>query len=519
MKVQLMYPDRDFDIDGPRPGQEKDLRQDLELDRLWSVMSHGDPFLRTVAEYGLLVGLTDPGEIRYRQGALADTLANPQIVITMYNLVFDALGEERKHWLYKSAFYRPGPDRLLGRSVALLSVFIDGLVKVRRLAEEHRGEFRSRAFTQLFDTLRDELDDTYVATVYEHLRRLRFTEGVHVSLRLEKGCGSTDYILRTPNRSGWTTHLRELAGGSRNTHTFRIPPRDEAGLDAVAVLNSRAIMEVAESVTRSCDHVTAFLRQLRAELGFYIGCRNLHTELTQRGEPTCMPDPLPLDRHHIDCRGIYDPCLALSISTPVVGNDLDADGVSLLVITGANQGGKSTLLRSLGVAQLMMQAGMFVSASTFRAGTRAGVFTHFKREEDDTMTHGKFDEELVRMSRLIDGMTPDAMLLCNESFASTNESEASAIARDIIDALGAAGVTIGYVTHNYDLASTLYDRGENTDVFLRAGRDKDGTRSFRLFTGPPLPTSFGEDIYRRVFGTDPVRAGTPAARTSARTTP
>ena len=55
------------------------------------------------------------------------------------------------------------------------------------------------------------------------------------------------------------------------------------------------------------------------------------------------------------------------------------------MITGANQGGKSTFLRSLGQAQLMMQAGMFVAARVVRRQRLRGVFTHFKREEDATM--------------------------------------------------------------------------------------------------------------------------------------
>jgi DNA mismatch repair ATPase MutS len=49
----------------------------------------------------------------------------------------------------------------------------------------------------------------------------------------------------------------------------------------------------------------------------------------------------------------------------VVGNTVDLDGKSLVIVTGANQGGKSTFLRSVGLAQLMMQAGMYVGAESF----------------------------------------------------------------------------------------------------------------------------------------------------------
>ena len=75
------------------------------------------------------------------------------------------------------------------------------------------------------------------------------------------------------------------------------------------------------------------------------------------------------------------------------------------MITGANQGGNSTLVRALGLAQLMMQSGMFVGADSFRANVCSGVHTHYKREEDLTMEGGKLDEELGRMSQLVDRLT------------------------------------------------------------------------------------------------------------------
>ncbi|MER8376745.1 hypothetical protein NKH19_22355 [Mesorhizobium sp. M1338] len=64
----------------------------------------------------------------------------------------------------------------------------------------------------------------------------------------------------------------------------------------------------------------------------------------------------------------------------------------MVVITGANQGGKSTFLRGVGLAQLMMQCGMFVPAA-FCGSVCDGVFTHYKRGEDATMKSGKLDEE------------------------------------------------------------------------------------------------------------------------------
>jgi DNA mismatch repair ATPase MutS len=186
----------------------------------------------------------------------------------------------------------------------------------------------------------------------------------------------------------------------------------------------------------------------------------------------------------------------------VVGNDVNADHKDLAIITGANQGGKSTLLRSIGLAQLMMQSGMFVPAESFCANVCNRLFTHYKREEDATMTSGKLDEELGRMSVIVDNLTPDSMVLFNESFAATNEREGSEIARQIVHALLEKRVKVFFVTHLYEFAHRYYDSQMANAIFLRAPRQPDGTRTFKLIEGEPLQTSYGEDSYQKVFGTD-----------------
>jgi len=184
----------------------------------------------------------------------------------------------------------------------------------------------------------------------------------------------------------------------------------------------------------------------------------------------------------------------------IVGNDLNAENKELVIITGANQGGKSTFLRSVGVSQLMMQCGMFVPAEALCSNICDSLFTHFKREEDTTMSSGKLDEELSRMSDIIDSMTANSMVLFNESFAATNEREGSEIAAQIIRALVDRRVKVFFVTHLYEFAHGFYKKGLEHAIFLRAERHDDGRRTFKLNEGEPLQTSFGGDLYSKIFG-------------------
>jgi DNA mismatch repair ATPase MutS len=118
------------------------------------------------------------------------------------------------------------------------------------------------------------------------------------------------------------------------------------------------------------------------------------------------------------------------------------------------------------------------------------------------MSSGKLDEELSRMSDIVNNITSNPVVLFNESFAATNEREGSEIARQIICALVEKRIKVFFVTHLYEFAHGFYDKKMESAIFLRAERRADGGRTFRLIEGEPLPTSFGEDLYKKIFGTD-----------------
>lgn len=255
-------------------------------------------------------------------------------------------------------------------------------------------------------------------------------------------------------------------------------------------------------MAQSADHIDSFFDVLRVELAFYIGCLNLAETLAPWNEPVCFPTPAPASERLFSTRGLYDVCLALTMQRRVVGNDVQANDKDLVIITGANQGGKSTFLRSVGLAQMMMECGMFVAAEAYEGSVCQGLFTHYKREEDATMTSGKLDEELGRMSAIANRLVPNAMVLFNESFAATNEREGSEIARQITRALVERGVRVFFVTHLYDFAHGWFRSNMGNTLFLRAQRQADGARTFRLSEGEPLETSYGEDLYKSVFASD-----------------
>jgi len=481
-------------------GSDAVLTQDLELSTLWNAMAAGDEFLFEVAKRAVLSPLSEADAIIYRQHVLADCLEHPEIVRQLYQLAIEALENERK---VGGLWPGSGPDRILNRSVQVLKLHVDVLKQLQHVAADQAENFRSEGFTRFFAMLRDELGDDYLQQVENNLRELEFKRGVFESAQLATGFKGGHYVVRTPREQHWTERLP--FGNRSESYSFTIPARDESGFKALDEIQGKGINLVANTVAQSADHVKSFFSVLRLELAFYLGCLNLHAKLAEKEQPICFPQPCAADQLTLTANGVYDVSLTFHLEDPVVGNEVNADEKSLIMITGANQGGKSTLLRSLGLAHLMMQAGMFVGAHSLRASVCSGVFTHFKREEDNAMESGKLDEELRRMSEIAGQITRHSILLCNESFASTNEREGSEIARQVVKAMLGKQIKVFFVTHMYDLAHSFYAQQLDNALFLRAERQPDGRRTFKLIEREPLPTSYGKDSYYRIFG-----AGEPA---------
>ena len=490
-----MYQDKDLDLKRELPPNESALTQDLELNTLFNAMASDNKFILDVSKKVILTGAGDLDTIRYRQRILKDCLKNPSVIREIYQIPLESIQNKQKRWLGIFSRY---PSGILSSAIEIMEMFVGLLKKLRFIADQHANKFESEGFTTFFEKIKKELDDDYFSIVQNHLKDLTFRNGVLLSAELGDGNEGTGYILRRPhiNLQSW---MKQVFRKRSPVYSFSIHPRDDHGAKALGDLKDRGINLVANAVAQSADHIDSFFSMLRTELAFYVGCLNLFEQLTNLGEPVTFPTSVDSHERKHSFHGLYDVCLALTMGQKVVGNDANADGKELVIITGANQGGKSTFLRSIGLAQLMMECGMFVPAESFHANVSEGLYTHFKREEDSMMESGKLDEELSRMSSIVDCLRPNSMVLFNESFAATNEREGSEIASQIVHALLDERIKVFFVTHLYPLANNFYQRRNGDAIFLRAERLPDGVRTFKLIEGKPLQTSFGEDLYIKIF--------------------
>ena len=487
---------------------DADLLRDLELDVLLDAMADGDEHARAVCRTVLTTPADAPADVLRRQDAASDCRVHPDAVAALDAIAVRATERDRDDPLWMLTL-RPTPNQQVAHAARRLAFLLPLLDDLRRwCAYEGRG-LGSRGFLDLLDTVQRSLDDAALDRLRAVQRELTFPDGVVVSATLDRSGQVAGQHLRRARAGN-----RRLLGGTpmaRPHRTYRIPERDQAGFDAFAELVDRSLQQVAVVAGDGVARLEHFFAALHDELAYLRAAARLHERLIAVGVPLVLPRPAhhdaemdrPVDHMAaFRAEGLVDPCLALRTGAVPVANDVTVRPGEVLVITGANHGGKSTLLRAIGIAQLMLQGGLHAPARSCSAALIGRLRTHWPRAEDEGLQHGKLDDELARMSEAVDALAPGDLLLSNESFASTNEREGAAIALEVVGALARAGVRVALVTHLHDLAEALITDPATRTVSLRAPRDDGGGRSYRLEVGAPLPTSYGADLFDDAFGTD-----------------
>jgi len=433
----------------------------------------------------------------YRADVLADFQAHPELREELEQLATRTISTARQAGMAASGLIER-PAAVGREAVSVLRAvlpFLDAFAEVGRIRAD--GPARSAGLTNLHARLREVLDRERLGAVDHALARLDSLEEIRALAGIGRDGRLGAWRLAAPDERPGRHWRRPRRTEER---TVVLADRDEAGAATLAELADRAILDTARLLESAARGVVAFAEALAAELAVYRAAARLSDALAAHGSPTCRAEPAD-DGDALRAVGLYDPGLALRARRPPVGNDLMATRARLVLVTGANQGGKSTFLRALGCAQLLASAGFPVPAAHYSAPLTGAVWTHFPRAEDRSGRHGRLDHELRRLADLVARMGPGDLLLLNESFASTDEEGAGALAREVIPPLCEAGIRVVFVTHFADVARSLADDPQLDEVVaLAAERRADGERTFRLRPGLPEPTSHGADLWRRIMG-------------------
>lgn len=466
---------------------------DLELSCIIDHMADSESFIRDnmYLFFSTKNICSRPEEILYRQEILSDFLNHPEDLRKLYGLVGRMVKMDKDTYLstsHKKAKF------MLDVAVKVMLSMKDPLTELYRMAGRLSSLCESEGCKELLKNLIFLFAPEKLAGMEGFMKDLSTKDGITSTAVLYKHLRPGEYHP-SRNEEGPAKGFLRFLKKDKNTIEFDVDMEDLETSPALSKLRDLMCTPAASLVVASRTELFDFLKELHQELSFYIGCLNLKNHMDKIGLPSCFP---AVDSGFLEADSLHNLSLALLKKETGVANTLQAEKEKMIVITGSNQGGKTTFLRSLGQAMMMTASGMFVAAGYFKT-CPGRVFTHFIREEDKTLKSGKLDEELLRMREITDHIRAGDWLLLNESFASTNEEEGSEIAMEIITAMFDQGVRIAYVTHFYHLVRLLKTQRSDQVLFLNATRDASGSRTYRIVSGEPLVRGFGEDLYREIF--------------------
>ncbi len=536
MKVHFLYEDKDW-VNVKKYSDAGNIVQDLGLKTIFSIsakeivykdgkvdyIEKEDPFLSKVMEAVMMTPLQTQAEIVYRQEMLKDAFAGEEFVYDLYECVDEML----KTWDTLGRRVAGGSSKdsaaKLISDIYVLKLFVTTLSKIKSLFKEELSKLHAAGFLRFYERLCADFSEEKETALHKILEDISFyTKDVEaeqlgkteIKQRIVLGCNlvqglkCNDFVVeeistRVKNGKGRRGVAEMVQGYMMSQRPEAISlKKDVAILKKASDIEYEVVRYVVSACTPFVLELNDFFDQLRFQLGFYKAAIILRKHIGRFYLPYCYPEVG--SRRDFVFEDLKEFVMAVEQRVTPVGNTCDILGSMLLVVTGANQGGKSTFLRSIGIAQIMMQCGLPVIAQKYVSGIFPSFFTHFTRREDSAMNSGRLDEELKRMSQIVDNLRDSSMVLLNESFATTTEKEGSMIAYDIIKAFTEAGVKVLTVTHLLSFAQRIYDEaGEMESIgveFFSAQREDDGRRTFKMVQHEPELTSFGMDLYHSIIG-------------------
>lgn len=544
----------DFAVDLLYPSQEKkdrlkkrraklyDLPQgyirNLELEKLASLIS---PYNNHYT-VNLFTELCDDIDvINFRLDILDDFMAVPKLAPTVKKIIDIMVESDRKN-IYD--LNEPDSFEKLDDGITAFDGYVECLEIMHSFYEKNRDKLHSLGVNRMFHFFEEQYNDKHYIKLKEELAELKEAlkkgiKSVTVAVNLDERMIPVSAGIIEQSHEPYTLkpsifdriiyhgayfgshqvkelHQRFLA--SEVTKDRIVNTVDESLFKELSYLTDKYV-DMIDDVLRQYQKIGfRDMYSINYQLEFYLGAVNLIELAKSSGLDMCRPRFAPDSERKAVMTGLYDmiyfsECRLWNLKAKekktVITNDISFDERSrMFILTGANNGGKTTFVRAIGIAQILAQTGLYVPCESCELSLTDFIYTHFPKEEQTGIDASKFTTEIKEFKTISDTITPQSLLLMNESIQSTTPNECIEVSKELLKIFCMIGVRGILATHIVDLAELIDDINAEPDIASKIDSlvvtvdEATGRRLYKIERGVPAMTGYASHILEQ-FGIDP----------------
>jgi len=408
---------------------------------------------------------TEIGAVRFRQEILAELEADRHLRRSARELY-------RELTALLSMFKSPDHAAQLDINAYRLDILHQARTAIDRMAEDFKdAKSGLRRLSEAGEEIRRSPQYRLLAEVLEFESRLGSVlvrlgvggDGTVKRLEILDAAENTDNrFYRSPLRRAWIRVKLFLFYGYR--------------LGRKEIVN-RLLREVFLKISPALTPLVRLVGQLE----LYLAGLGFRRRAAERGLETSLADFD--DRRPPRLESVWNPLL-LAREEPVPCRVECSERRPIVLITGPNSGGKTRLLQTVGLSQLLGQSGLYVPAASATLPLVQGMFVSLVETETADQAEGRLGREMVRIRSLFETLGSPSMVILDELCSGTNPAEGTEIFALVVQLLDRLGALAFISTHYLDFARGLADEPPVQSLeFLRVETRDDLTPTYQFLPG------------------------------------
>ena len=518
--VSLLYPNG-YQPDGSSFGEK--AIQSLELRYIAMLIC---PYNTEFALNVLTDLVTDERVIAWRQDVLEDFIALPQLEIRLHKSI---------HTIYQNSlevYARSGSGQSffeLMENVKSIEDFAACMEECHEFIREYGEKVKSEGVKAVLNEIESRYQDGSFKQLMKEVKELKIAlesgvQSVTFGVNLDNLMRPSEIMLLSASHESIKRHSifeRLMQKGqtaepistiySRKCKSGEMVSVDQLLFSELDRLGDGFMRQFNVSISNCYKDCTEFLMKLAPEIDFFVGAKGLADRSRSLGLCCCRPKILPMSERKFILTGMSDPVLVnkvrnMRMTNPDVpgirSNDCQMDDSGrIFIITGTNNGGKTTYIRAAAVNQILFQAGLYVYAEKAEISPCKKIFIHYPSEEKVGINTSRFTEECKDLRAIVSRADEYSFVLLNESLSSTNPYDGLIIAEELLKIFADMGARVLYTTHVLEMTG-LPDKinplgFKSRLATLTAGCDENGKPTYEITAGQPDFSRNAQFIYNK----------------------